>query len=193
MIATSPGTPPIGLGEEEDIGELVEVGILTRLVGPVLDLGIDGVEELLTMCVTGLEGLGLNVTLCPEVGAAGAPVTFIFNIVTGCEDVDILVEVVGAVLDSVILTGVLAIDAGVVVDFEVVEIEPTLLFFNNELSAVVFIPQHIPNRKPSAQVPSLLPSDRIHSQANMQVPSSPIEFLHGFELILRPFILWQPA
>ena len=96
--------------------------------------------------------------------------------------------VVGAVVDSVVLGDVLATDAGVVVDLEIVGFELTLLFFINGLSASVFIPQHIPKRKPSAQVPSLLPSDRIHSQANIQVPSSPIEFLHGFELILRPFI-----
>ena len=90
MIATSPGTPPIEGEEKEIIGEVVEVGILTRFVGPVLDLGSDGVEELLTMCVTGLEGLGFNVTLCPilEVNIAGTPVTFILKIVTGCEGVD---------------------------------------------------------------------------------------------------------
>lgn len=91
MIATSPGTPPPietgGGGDDEAmVAEEVE-GNPTRFIGlNVLDLlGRDGVEELLTMCVTGLEGLGFNVTLCPplEVIVEGTPVTFIFKMVNG--------------------------------------------------------------------------------------------------------------
>lgn len=86
MIATSPGTPPpIETGGEEAV--VAVEGNFTRFIGiDVLDLlGRDGVEELLTMCVTGLEGLGFNVTLCPllEVIVEGTPVTFIFKMVNG--------------------------------------------------------------------------------------------------------------
>lgn len=87
MIATSPGTPPpteTG-GDEAVVAEEVE-GNFTRFGLNVLALlGRDGVEELLTMCVTGLEGLGFNVTLCPllDVIVEGTPVTFIFKMVSG--------------------------------------------------------------------------------------------------------------
>lgn len=67
MIATSPGTPPIGDGgdgeEDDDEGDMVEVGKFTRFVGLVLNFRRDGVEELLIICVTGLDGLGFKVTL----------------------------------------------------------------------------------------------------------------------------------
>lgn len=86
MIATSPGTPPpTETGDEAVVAEGVE-GNFTFIGLNVLGLmGRDGVEELLTMCVTGLEGLGFNVTLCPllEVIVEGTPVTFIFKIVSG--------------------------------------------------------------------------------------------------------------
>lgn len=104
MIATSPGTPPPTDGgdeDEEESGETVEVGKFTRFVGFVLSLRRDGVEGLLTICVTGLEGLGFNVILCPllDVIIAGTPVTFIFSIVTGCDDeVDGLLVVVEVVV-----------------------------------------------------------------------------------------------
>lgn len=47
------------------------------------------------------------------------------------------------------------------------------------------VEQQEPMRKPSAQVPSLLPLDRRHSQANIHVPVSPFELEQGFSLILR--------
>lgn len=195
MIATSPGTPPppTEKGEEEGDdrgGETVEVGNFTRFIGlEVLEV-MDGVEELLTICVTGLEGLGFNVTLCPllEVIIAGTPVTLIFNIVTGWEDVDGLLVVVDAVVAASVTFVVILVTGArvVVVELVVIGSELTVMFLIGGLLADFLIPQHIPKRKPSAQVPNLLPSDRIHSQANIQVPSSPIEFLHGFDLILRP-------
>ena len=129
MIATSPGTPPpieTGGGGDDEAVVAEEEGNFTRLIGlNVLDLlGRDGVEELLTMCVTGLEGLGFNVTLCPllEVIVEGTPVTFIFKMVNGWEDVGDgnLVVVVDGVVTSVALGVVLGV---VVVVVELTRIE----------------------------------------------------------------------
>ena len=111
-------------GEEDETGECVEVGNFTRFVGPVLDFGREGVEELLTICVTGLEGLGFNVTLCPllEVIVEGTPVTLIFKIVKGCDDGVEWVLVVDVLIGDFVVSDtfgeVLTIGAGVVLETE---------------------------------------------------------------------------
>lgn len=51
------------------------------------------------------------------------------------------------------------------------------------LLSVSLWPQQLPKRKPSTQVPRCLPSVLMHSQTNMQVPSSPMALAHCFGLI----------
>lgn len=168
-IGTSEAGRSVGQKNEDEegrvdveMGEGTAVAMLAKAAGR--KLGQTGVD----MWIPSLEDKVSGCGCCSDWAGGGAGFT-VATLVVGLAVVLVVVVVV-------VVVGVLVLELGA-----------GALCGRTSFRwlGVAGVEQQEPIRKPSAQVPSRLPFDRMHSHENMQVPCSPRKFEHGFSLILR--------